>query len=277
MQSEAIKSNIQTTLGQKTPQFIASVASLVANNPKLKECDQNTILSACLIAASLDLPINQNLGFAYIIPYNMQAQFQIGYKGFIQLAMRSGQFKTINVSDVREGEIESIDRLTGSIKFNWSVDNRDSKKVVGFVGYMELINGFTKQLYMSNEEISKHGIKYSKTYKQGFGLWKNDFNAMAQKTVIKLLLSKYAPMTVEMQTAALADQAVIDGEKYEYIDNEPVQPQEQAQQKEIDRIIKHITESKTLGELQQCEDALAGYDLELVELYNAKKAELGAK
>lgn len=295
MNQEAVKKNIQDAIGDKTPQYIASVASLVNSNPAIAECDQKSIMSACLIAASLDLPINQNLGFAYIIPYKraikdekgqitgyeMLAQFQMGYKGFIQLAMRSGQFKTINVTDVRDGELKDNNRLTGEMEFDWLKENREQAIVVGYVAYMELTNGFRKMLYMSNTSLKEHGTRFSQSMKRGYGLWKDDFNSMAMKTVIKLLLSKYAPMTVEMQKAQLADQAVaIEGGSYQYPDNQPVDANEVAQGIERERIVKHIEISKSLTELQQCELAVNDFpdqSGELVKLFNDKRKELGGK
>lgn len=294
MSAEAVKSNIQDTIGNKTPQFVASVASLVNSNPKIAECEQKSILSACLIASSLDLPINQNLGFAYIIPYKtkasakvindqgkeitvqrsvMVAQFQMGYKGFIQLAQRSGQFKTINVTDVREGEIKGNNRLTGEIDFSWLDEDRDKSPIIGYVAYMELNTGFSKQLYMSTDELKKHGMRFSQTMKQGFGLWTEDFGSMASKTVIKMLLSKYAPMTIEMQRAHEADQAVV-GETLEYPDNKPVDPAQMAEEKETARILEHIEQSKTVEELKQCEEALEEQNQDVADLFNRKLEEL---
>lgn len=264
MSLEAVKGNIQETLGKKTPQFIASVASLVNSNPAIAECTQKSILSSCLVAAALDLPINQSLGFAYIIPYNnrnkgvKEAQFQMGFKGYIQLAMRSGQFKTINTTDVREGEMTGNDRLTGEMKFSWVQDNRDALKTVGYVAYMELINGFSKSLYMTTEELTKHATKYSQSFRNnsgGMNVWRDDFYVMASKTTIKALLSKYAPMTIDMQRAIQADQAVI-GDTYEYPDNTGELPEEVAAQKEHDRIMKHIESCTTLESLELCRDAV---------------------
>ncbi len=221
MNQDITLENIQKTLGQKTPQFIASVASLVNSSDQLKKCDHHSIMSACLKAATLDLPIDQNLGFAYVIPYGDKAQFQMGWKGFVQLAMRSGQVKTINVTDVRESEIKNVDRLSGQIEFEWVEEGRDKLEVVGYVAYIELINGFKKSFYMTVGELKAHASKYSQAYRRDGKVnpWKDNLDAMASKTVVKLLLSKYAPMTIEMQTAILADQAVIDGDKYTYVDN----------------------------------------------------------
>lgn len=269
---EAVSNNIQQVLKDKTPQFVASVASLVANNEKLKACDNGSILRACLVAASLDLPINPNLGFAYVIPYKDQAQFQMGYKGFVQLAMRSGQFKTLNVQEVKEGEIAEHNFLTGEIKFEWLEIDREKAKTIGYVAYMKLVNGFEKIFYMTKEQLTAHGVKFSKTFKQGFGLWKDDFDSMAKKTMIKLLLSKWGPMTTEMQTAQLADQAIIKGtDSYEYVDNTPIDHEEVSSQKEIDRVLKHIVNAKSLEELKQVDELVTD---ETRSAYLDKQAEL---
>ena len=281
MSGEAVKGNIQETLGKKSAQFIASVASLVNSNSAIADCEQKSILSSCLVAAALDLPINQNLGFAYIIPYNnrnkgvKEAQFQMGYKGFIQLAMRSSQFKTINVTEVREGELIENNRLTGEMQFSWVESERDSLKPIGYVAYMELVNGFSKQLYMTIEDLTDHASKFSQSYKRNssvMNIWRDDFDVMARKTVIKLLLSKYAPMTIDMQKATLADQAIIDGDKYEYPDNAPVQPEEVATEKEQARIIKHIKASKNIEDLELCREAVEALSTEdeAYKMFSAK-------
>jgi recombination protein RecT len=139
------------------------------------------------------------------------AQFQIGYKGFIQLAQRTGQYRTLNSNDVREGEIKSINRLTGEIDFDWDLTpERDNKKIIGYVSYFQLTNGFVSTLYWTVEEITAHAKKYSQTFKKyGTGLWKDEFPAMAHKTVTKMNLSKNGPLSIDMQRAVLSDQAVI--------------------------------------------------------------------
>lgn len=268
----AVSSTLQQALKDKAPQFIASVTSLVNSNEKLKAADKGSIIRACLTAASLDLPINQSLGFAYIIPYKDQAQFQLGYKGFIQLAQRSGQFKTINVTDVKDGEIVSEDRLTGEIKFDWiTASGRDTFKTIGYVAFFELINGFEKMLYMTTDQLKNHGVKFSQSFKSGYGLWKDEFDTMAKKTVIKLLLSKYAPMTVDMQTATLSDQAIIQDDGYEYADNQPVDHEVVSTEKEKARVIAHIADAKTIKELEECQDAVTN-DTE--DLYKTKLDQL---
>ncbi len=218
--SPAVQDKVKELLKDRASQFVVSLLSTVNTNDTLAQCDPKSVLNAAMTAASLDLPINQNLGFAYIIPYKGSAQFQMGYKGFIQLAQRSGQFKTINVSEVKQGEIKNTNRLTGEIEFSWIEEGRGKLPTVGYVGYMELTNGFQKTLYMTIEDLKAHGMRFSQTMKKGYGLWTSDFDAMASKTVIKLLLAKYAPLTVDMQKAQLADQAIIKGEEeYTYPDN----------------------------------------------------------
>ncbi len=207
-------------LGKGTQQFMSSVLSLYNSDRNLQACDPIKLYNCCLMAAAIKLPFNQNLGQAYIIAYKGEPQLQIGWKGFVQLAQRSGQFKTINCSDVKKGEIVKNDRLTGKINFEWIEDTaeRIKQETIGYVAYFELLNGFTKTLYMTKAELEAHAKKYSQTYKRGYGVWKDNFDAMAQKTVIKLILNKYAPLSVDMQKAIELDQADSEGE---YVDNKP--------------------------------------------------------
>lgn len=221
LNSDAVKSKFSEILGQKANGFIASVLSVINSNGQLANADQNSIYTSALLAASLELPINPSLGFAYIVSYNtkqadgtykVMAQFQLGYKGFKQLALRSGQFKDLNETDVREGEIRKRDRLTGHIEFEWISNEKErlSKPVIGYVSFFELTNGFRSTFFMTVEEIEEHAKKYSQTYKKfGSGLWKDEKDSMSMKTVCKLHLSKKAPLSIEMQRAVIADQAVI--------------------------------------------------------------------
>jgi recombination protein RecT len=216
-QREDVKSKFTELLGTRTNQFMTSLLSIVNNNSYLKNASPESIYTSAMMAASLDLPINQNLGFAYIIPYGSQAQFQVGYKGLIQLALRSGQFKTISVTPVYEGQLLEQNPLTG---FKFDFGNKVSDNCIGYAAYFSLINGFEKTMYMSKEEVTAHGKKYSKTFSNG--TWAKDFDAMAQKTVLKLLISKYAPLSIEMQRAVTADQSIIrdvENMEVEYVDN----------------------------------------------------------
>lgn len=249
---ENVKAKFQELLGKNAPAFITSVLQVVSSNDLLAKAEPNSIFHAAAVAATLNLPINNNLGFAYIIPFNDRksgttlAQFQLGYKGFIQLAQRSGQFENIGACPVFEGQIEEANPLTG-YKFNWS--KKTSDRVVGYAAYFKLLNGFEKTLFMTKEELNQHGVKYSQTFKKGFGLWKEDFDAMAIKTVIKLLLSKYAPLSIEMQKAVITDQAIVNNEEatdITYIDNTP-----EAVNKEEERISLLIDDATDLEQLDK--------------------------
>ena len=210
--NEEFVSKAQDILQDGTPQFMASVLTLANSNKLLGECDPIKLYNCCLMAAALKLPFNQNLGQAYIVPFKGEPQLQIGWKGFIQLAQRSGQFKRINCSDVRDGEIVKRDRLTGEIEFDWLDDaEREKKPVIGYVAYFELLNGYQQTLYMSKTEVEAHAKKYSQTYKQGFGVWKDNFDAMARKTLIKRILNQFAPLSVDMAKAMEYDQADANG------------------------------------------------------------------
>lgn len=216
LKSDMVKARFQGILGQKAGAFISSVLTAVSMNKGLKDCDPQSILTAAAIAATLDLPINPSLGFAHIVPYKNYAQFQVGAKGFIQLAMRTGQYLTLNTCEVYEGEITGQNRFTGGFEFG----TKKSNKVVGYMGYFKLVNGFEKYYYMTLEEVEKHAQKYSKSYQQKTGVWVDNFHAMALKTVVKLLLSKYGILSTEMQKALQHDQAIVLKEnEVEYIDN----------------------------------------------------------
>jgi recombination protein RecT len=213
-------------MGKRSTQFITSVLQIVNSNDLLKEASPMSIYTAAMTAATLDLPINNQLGFAYIVPYKsrqrgVEAQFQIGYKGLIQLAQRTKLYKNISVTEVYEGQLIDENPLTG-FEFDWKA--KTSNKVIGYAAYFSLLSGFEKTLYASREQIEAHSLKYSQTAKQGFGVWKDNFDEMAKKTILKMLLSKYAPLSVEMQTAVISDQAVIndiDSQDVTYMDNLP--------------------------------------------------------
>lgn len=225
--SDITKKKFQEMLGNKAAGFLTSLINTTNGNAQLQQADPNSILKAGAIAATLDLPIDANLGFAYIVPYNNkgknEAQFQMGYKGFVQLAIRTGQYKRINVTELYEGQFESYDPITDELKYN--LDNRLSDEITHYVAYFQTINGFEKYNVMSKEEIENHAKKFSKTYSYKGSSWQTNFNTMAKKTVLKLLLSKFGILSIEMQTAQKADQAVIrefdkNNIEVEYVDNE---------------------------------------------------------
>jgi recombination protein RecT len=207
LEEGSIRKRFEEVLGKKAPGFISSIISAVNSNRKLLEADPMSVVQAAAVAASLDLPINPSLGFAHIVPYSGQAQFQMGWRGFVQLGMRTGQYKTINVTSVKEGELVSHNKFTGEMIFDES--KKTSDKIVGYAAYFRLLNGFEKFLYMTVEETEAHGKKYSKTYNMATGMWKKDAEAMSLKTVLKMLLSKYGILSIDMQAAIQADQAVV--------------------------------------------------------------------
>ena len=224
---ERTKNKFKEMLGNKAAGFLTSLMNTTNGNAQLQQADPNSILKAGAIAATLDLPIDPNLGFAYIVPYNNkgknEAQFQMGYKGFVQLAIRTGQYKRINVTELYEGQFESYDPITDELKYN--LDNRLSDEITHYVAYFQTVNGFEKYNVMSKEEIENHAKKFSKTYSYKGSSWQTNFNTMAKKTVLKLLLSKFGILSIEMQTAQKADQAVIrefdnNNIEVEYVDNE---------------------------------------------------------
>lgn len=214
--SPEIRKRFEDMLGKKAPGFISSIISAVASNKALDDCDRGSVISAAAVAASLDLPINPNLGFAHIVPYKGKAQFQMGWKGFIQLAQRTGAYNRIEIVDVFEGEIVSQNKFTGEFIFG----EKTSQKIVGFMLYFKLNNGFEKYFYMTKEECLAHGKKYSQSFNSQFGKWKTDEDPMCRKTVVKMGLSKYGILSIDMQSAVIKDQAVIgeNGEVESYPD-----------------------------------------------------------
>lgn len=214
-----VRKRFEEILGDRAAGFISSVISVTQTNKDLALCDPNSVLASAVIAATLDLPINPNLGMAAIVPYKSNgvpvAQFQMMARGFIQLGQRTGQYKTMNASEIYEDEIEFWNPITGEIKFRamseWKFRDEDRReKIVGYVAFFELMLGFRKYLYMTVKQLHAHGKRYSKSYFSEKGKWQLDFHSMALKTVIKLLLSKFGPLSidVQMQRAIGYDQGV---------------------------------------------------------------------
>ena len=209
LETPAFKKKFEEMLGKKAAGFISSIMAVTNSSNYLMKADPATVIGAAAQAAMLDLPINQSLGFAYIVPYKGAAQFQLGYKGYIQLAQRSGQYADIVAKTVYEGELEYENRLLDKFRFG----ERTSDKVIGYLAYFRLTNGFEKMLYMTIDEAQAHAKKYSQNYKGGTDKWGlADFDVMAEKTVLKRLLSKYGPLSIEsiqMSQALANDGGVI--------------------------------------------------------------------
>lgn len=235
----ATQEYLKKVLSDKKDAFVSNLVSLVANNAKLQECEPATLMYGAIRATASDLPLDPAFGCAYLIPYKnnklgvTEAQFQIGYRAYGQLALRSGLFKCINDTDVREGELVNRNRLTGQIDFNFEQDDkrRSELPIIGYVSYFQLLNGFESTLYMSVEELKAHGLRYSQTYRSQYAnvrdssKWVTDFHEMCRKTVIKLHLSRKAPLSVEMQNAIRDDQAVFrSADTPEYVDTTGDEP-----------------------------------------------------
>lgn len=215
---------------KRAARFTASITSAVSANPALQECDASTILSGALLGESLNLSPSPQLGQYYLVPFNDNkreckvAQFQLGYKGYIQLAIRSGQYKKLNVLSIKEGELINFNPLTEEIEVNLIQDEqeRENAKTIGYYAMFEYANGFIKALYWSREKMEAHAKKYSMGYraKKGYTFWEKDFDGMAHKTMLRQLISKWGIMSIEMQQAYEGDMGVIgDDGNIDFVDN----------------------------------------------------------
>lgn len=234
---DAVKSNVSKIVGEKDAQrFISSVVSAVQTNPDLAKCTNKSLLNAALLGHSLNLPQSPQLSMFYFVPFKnsksgtTEATFQLGWKGYVQLAMRSGQYQKIHVTDIREGELKSYNPIEDKYEFTPETDmnKRLSLPIIGYYAYFVLVNGFKQTLYWSREQMEEHAKKYSMSYRKGWdsSLWKSDFDKMAYKTMLRQLISKYGPMSVEMEKAYVGDQSVIDDEgNPTYTDNVPDEPE----------------------------------------------------
>lgn len=212
--SPTLKKRFEEILDKRAPQFMTSIVNLYSSEKTLQKCDPMSVISSAMVAATLDLPVDKNLGYAWIVPYGNQAQFQLGYKGYIQLALRTSQYRAINVIEVYEGQLKRWNPLTEELELDFEA--KQSDKVIGYAGFFELINGFRKTVYWTREQIEAHRKKYSKS---DFG-WKNDFDAMAKKTVLKSLLSKWGILSIEMQNAFNEDEKEVDTKEVKDITSE---------------------------------------------------------
>lgn len=229
LNTDGVKNKFNEMLGKKSAGFITSITSVVQNNDLLQKAEVNSIILAAAQAASLDLPINPNLGFAAIIPFNDKknnrcvATFQIMRDGWVDLCLRTGQFEYIANEIVYEGELVEKNRFTDTYVFDET--KRKSDKVIGYMASFKLTNGYRKTVYMTVEDAKAHGKQYSQTFRKNYGLWVDNFHAMALKTTLKMLLKKFAPKSIESIAQAIEkDQASfvgdIDNAQAVYVDNE---------------------------------------------------------
>lgn len=230
LSNDAVKNQINSIVGGKNgTRFISSIISAVNANASLQECTNASILSAALLGESLNLSPSPQLGQYYIVPFKNNnagvkvAQFQLGYKGYIQLAIRTGQYKKLNVLSIKEGELINFNPLDEEIEVKLIADEaeREKAETIGYYAMFEYTNGFKKAMYWSKEKMKAHAIKYSQGYaadvKKGtkWTFWSKDFDGMAYKTMLRQIISKWGIMSIEMQTALDSDMAVIneDGTK----------------------------------------------------------------
>ena len=234
IQSEGYKNLINNTLGdpKRAANFVTAITSAVATNPALTDCDPGTILSAGLLGETLQLSPSPQLGQYYIVPFNDRnrgckvAQFQLGYKGYIQLAIRSGQYKKLNAMAIKEGELISYDPLNEDIEVQLIQDEgkRADTPTIGYYAMFEYLNGFRKVIYWSKEKMEAHANQYSQGYRarKGYTFWEKDFDSMAIKTMLRQLISKWGIMSIEFQKAYEADMGVLrENQEPEYVDNLP--------------------------------------------------------
>lgn len=232
MGNETVKQKFNNVLGEKAPGFTTSLLNMVGTSKVLAECDPNTVMTSAMVAATFDLPVDPNLGFFYIVPFNNKKKmpdgsFQwvkeatplLGYKGYIQLAQRSGQYKKLNVITVYEGELVKWDRLTEEYELDF--EKKLSDKAVGYLGYFELLNGYKKATYWTKSQVETHRIKHNKGKDKSAltGVWRSDYDAMATKTVLRNLLSKWGPLSIIQQAASLDESTV--KETNGYLERDP--------------------------------------------------------
>ena len=215
LSSEAVKKRFNEVLEKGAAAFMSALIAIYNGNQYLQKCNAKSILGAAGLAATLKLSITPSLGHAYILPYKGQATFVLGWKGLVQLALRTGQYKCLHAGKIYEGEIRGLEPLTGEP----IIGEKISDEIAGYVAHFELINGFSKSLYMTVDEIKNHARTYSQSYGSASSPWTKHFDSMASKTVLKLLLSRWGVLSAEMATAIQADQSVVDKTSFTYPDN----------------------------------------------------------
>ena len=260
LNAPSVRQKFEEMLGKRSSQFMTSITSVVSNNALLQKADVNSIIMGSAVAASMDLPLNANLGYAALVPFNSKdgcfAQLQVMVKGWTELFLRSGQCQAIICETVYEGQLVKKNKFTGEYVFD--EDAKTSDKIVGFMSYFRLTNGFEKYEYMTIEEIKAHAQKFSQTFRRGSGIWKEHFEEMAKKTVLKRLITKWAPKSIEMQRMAMFDQSVVNGDINDidnaqafYADNQKDEHHERGEVTEFEEV-----DTET-GEIKQDEQSQA--------------------
>ena len=213
LNAPSVKAKFEEMLGKRAPQFMTSITTVVQNNALLQKADVNSVVMGAATAASMDLPLHPALGYAALVPFNSKdgcyAQLQVMANGLVELAMRSGQVQSLIAEEVLEGQLVKKNKFTGDYVFD--EDAKKSDKVIGYMAYIRLNNGFEKYEYMTVEEIKTHAQKFSQTFRKGGGVWRDNFSAMAKKTLLRKILTKWCPKSLQMQQAIVFDQSVVNG------------------------------------------------------------------
>ncbi|EMF0522926.1 recombinase RecT [Enterococcus hirae] len=274
MSTPAMKKKFTDILHEKSDAFMGSLLTLVGGDDYLSKAEPMTIIASALKAATMDLPIDKNLGYAYIVPFNRkekvgkdwithnEAQFILGYKGYIQLAQRSGQYKALNAIEIYEGQLIEWNPLTEEFQFDYNA--KQSDRVIGYVGFFELLNGFKKTVYWTKQEVEAHRIKHVKGFDKTklTGAWKENYDAMAIKTVLRNMLAKWGILSVEMQNAVTSDERVFrfdeNNDLVEEVtlnDAEPIEPERKEAEK-VEDVSSAFDEYEETANTDEQQDSL---------------------
>ncbi len=274
MSQPAMKKKFNDILHEKSDAFMGSLLTLVGGDDYLSKAEPMTIIASALKAATMDLPIDKNLGYAYIVPFNRkekvgkdwithnEAQFILGYKGYIQLAQRSGQYKALNAIEIYEGQLIEWNPLTEEFQFDYNA--KQSDRVIGYVGFFELLNGFKKTVYWTKQEVEAHRIKHAKGFDKTklTGAWKENYDAMAIKTVLRNMLAKWGILSVEMQNAVTSDKRVFrfdeNNDLVEEVtlnDAEPIEPERKEAEK-VEDVSSAFDEYEETANIDEQQDSL---------------------
>ena len=262
---------LTSVLGEKKDAFVTSLVSVVGNDTNLQKCNPMSVIYAAMKSVPLGLPIEQNLGYAAVIPYGENASFQIMRNGWMDLVMRTGQVKFIANEIVYDGQLVRKNKFTGEYVFD--EDAKKSDEIIGYMAYIKLVNGFEKTVYWTVEECKAHALRYSQTYKKGYGQWKDNFSAMALKTVLKHLIVKYCPKSAELQKAIVDDQSVTNKENVStYADNAPDEQPQPAQtesaQAKADAVKEQVEAMKARRAATRVAKEDEGADTDTGEIFN---------
>jgi recombination protein RecT len=266
---------LASVLGEKKEAFVTSLVSVVGNDSNLQKCNPMSVIYAAMKSVPLGLPIEQNLGYAAVIPYGDNASFQIMRNGWVELAMRTGQVKFIANEVVHKGELVKKNKFTGEYIFD--EEKKESDEIIGYMAYIKLNNGFEKTVYWTIEECKAHALRYSQTFKKGYGIWKDNFDAMCLKTVLKNLIVKYCPKSAELQAAIRDDQTVTNASNTStYADNQPddqTQPQNEteAAKEKAEAVKAKVEAMKARRSAPKKEESKVEADPQTGEIFNQGK------